>query len=79
MTRYLNLVTLFPFDRIPVGWLPCEGQSLAVAGNAGLYVLLGYRFGGSGNSFNLPDLRAQGPLAGVVYCIATAGEYPFRP
>lgn len=40
-------------------WLACEGQSLSTATYPALFAKIGYNFGGSGASFNLPDLRKQ--------------------
>jgi microcystin-dependent protein len=40
-------------------WLACEGQSLSTATYPALFAKIGYNFGGSGASFNLPDLRRQ--------------------
>lgn len=40
-------------------WELCEGQSLATASYPDLFSLIGYSFGGSGASFNLPDMRGK--------------------
>jgi len=41
------------------GWLPCFGQVLKAAGYQGLFDVVRYSFGGTGNGFSLPDLRGQ--------------------
>ena len=54
---------LMPFagQDAPDGWLLCHGQSLDVATYQVLWDAIGYRYGGSGASFNLPDLRGRVP------------------
>jgi microcystin-dependent protein len=45
------------------GWLPCNGQTLAVAQNQALFSLLSSTYGGNGTStFQLPDLRGRVPV-----------------
>jgi len=39
------------------GWLPCFGQSLVTEEHRKLFSAVQYFFGGSGATFNLPDLR----------------------
>ena len=43
-------------------YLWCAGQVLATAEYPDLFAAIGYRFGGSGSTFNLPDLRGRSPL-----------------
>jgi len=43
----------------PTGWLVCDGASLSTTTYAALFSTIGYSFGGSGGSFNLPDLRGR--------------------
>lgn len=43
----------------PSGWLFCFGQSLSTTTYAALFSAIGYAYGGSGGSFNLPDLRGR--------------------
>ena len=40
---------------MPTGWLICNGQSIAVATYGDLYSVVGYQYGGSGSSFNIPN------------------------
>ena len=49
----------FAADSPPPGYLECDGASLSTTTYAGLYAVIGYVFGGSGASFNLPDLRGE--------------------
>lgn len=43
----------------PVGWLLCNGASVAKTDYPALFAGIGYTYGGSGNNFNLPDLRGR--------------------
>lgn len=63
MDPFLGEIRAFAFDRIPNGWLPCDGRELTVQQNVALYALLGKRYGGNGTTtFALPDLRGRTPL-----------------
>lgn len=52
-------IMMFPSLTIPSGWLSCNGQELdnTVIANLNLFGLIGYTYGGTGNKFNVPDLR----------------------
>lgn len=39
------------------GWMACDGRALETALYPELFAALGYIYGGSGNSFNIPDYR----------------------
>ncbi|HZV64354.1 MAG TPA: phage tail protein [Telluria sp.] len=41
------------------GWLYCDGSSVSTTQYCDLFGTIGHAFGGSGDSFNLPDLRGQ--------------------
>ena len=41
---------------IPSGFLECNGQSIDTTTYANLFAVIGYTYGGSGASFNVPDL-----------------------
>lgn len=56
--------------------LPAEGQLLPIVQNAGLFSLLGTRFGGDGiNTFGVPDLADAAP-DGLTYSICISGTFP---
>jgi microcystin-dependent protein len=57
------------------GILECAGQSLSTAQYRPLETLMGTRFGGDGNNFNLPDLRSKAP-AKCSYMMAVGGTFP---
>lgn len=46
----------------PIGYLLCEGQSLSTTAYADLFSVIGYRYGGSGSTFNIPNLRGRIPV-----------------
>ena len=64
---YLNGYILIPAGSIiqsaainvPDGWLDCIGQSLTVSVYNNLFNAISYTYGGSGLSFNLPDMRGR--------------------
>ncbi|MEC1179520.1 tail fiber protein [Metasolibacillus meyeri] len=72
---FLGEIRLFAFNRIPKGWLPCNGQLLSVNSNQALYSLIGATYGGDGRTtFALPNLQGRVPVhqgAGINY--GTAG------
>ena len=89
---FLGEIKAIPFHFEPSGWMLCEGQSLSTADNAALFNLIGYTFGGSGGTFNLPDLRnrvligaGQGPglpnyqlgaVVGINYPVLAVANLP---
>lgn len=54
-----GLIAFFPMDSVPTGWLKCNGASLNTITYAALFAKIGYTYGGSANSFLLPDLRGE--------------------
>jgi len=40
------------------GWVMCDGRALNKGCNPKTWAALGYTYGGEGDTFNLPDLRA---------------------
>ena len=51
-------VMAFAMNTAPSGWLAADGSSVSTSGvNAALFAAINYTYGGSGGSFNLPDLR----------------------
>jgi microcystin-dependent protein len=43
----------------PTGFIKANGASLSTSTYAALFAAIGYTFGGSGGSFNVPDLRGE--------------------
>jgi microcystin-dependent protein len=57
---FVGELRVFAFNRIPKGWLPCDGRLVNITGNQALFALLGNGFGGDGKTtFALPDLRGR--------------------
>lgn len=54
-----GMIGIFSSSAVPTGWLKCNGASLSTASYNTLFNSIGYTFGGSGNNFNLPDLRGE--------------------
>ena len=60
---YIGMILPVAFDRVPKGWLPCDGRLMPINTNQVLYSLLGAQFGGDGRTtFALPDLRGRTPI-----------------
>jgi hypothetical protein len=53
--------SIFPFagDKAPQGWAVCDGSLLSTAQFSELFAVIGYRYGGNGTKFALPDLRDE--------------------
>jgi microcystin-dependent protein len=43
-------------------WIICDGRSLDKNDYPELFLVIGYNFGGSGDDFNIPDLRGRFPV-----------------
>ncbi len=59
------------------GYLPCDGRELNRAEYPELFNTIGYRYGGSGDKFALPDMQSRMPLgvgAGEGLTARTLGE-----
>jgi microcystin-dependent protein len=59
MDCFMGVILPTAFDFAPRGWMKCEGQVLQVSQYQALYSLIGTQYGGSGPTFQLPDLRAR--------------------
>ncbi|MGC5328525.1 phage tail protein [Brevibacillus sp. SYSU BS000544] len=62
MDPYLGEIRLFAGSYAPDGWAICDGSSLPVNKNVPLYSIIGNKFGGDKNNFNLPDFRNRVPM-----------------
>ena len=52
-------VIFFAANTAPTGYVKANGASLSTTTYATLFAAIGYTFGGSGGSFNVPDLRGE--------------------
>lgn len=71
--NFTSEIRLWAGSRLPQYWLACNGQSLSVADHQPLFDQIGYRYGGSGATFALPNLVAPTNLR---YMICTLGIRP---
>lgn len=56
----IGTIQTFAFNRIPEGWMACDGRILCVNDFYELYDVIGNTFGGDGETqFALPDLRGR--------------------
>ena len=57
----VGAIFCMPETAVPTGYVECNGQSLnkTQSANTALFDLIQYKYGGSGNNFNVPDLRGQ--------------------
>lgn len=63
---FLNIAptgTVLPFagSTAPEGWLLCDGSSQSTTTYAKLFAVIAYTYGGTGGSFNVPDMRGVFP------------------
>lgn len=70
-------VTMTVATVAPTGWLMCDGTAYATSLYPVLFSVIGYRFGGAGSNFNVPNLRnlfpVGAPNAGAVGGTGTFG------
>jgi hypothetical protein len=52
-------IVYFAASAAPIGWFACSGAALNTTIFQDLFNVIGYTFGGSGDTFNLPDLRGE--------------------
>jgi microcystin-dependent protein len=57
-----GVVSSFAGSTAPTGYLLCDGQSVSTTTFASLFAVIGYQFGGSGGSFNVPNLKGRVPV-----------------
>ena len=58
-TLPIGSVMYFAASVAPTGWFECDGRALNKGIYGDLWNVIKYAHGGSGNSFNLPDLRGE--------------------
>jgi microcystin-dependent protein len=60
---FLGEIRMFANSVVPRGWVPCNGQILAISQNQALFSLLGTTYGGNGiATFQLPNLQGLAAL-----------------
>lgn len=86
MENYIGEIRAFAANKIPSGWLACNGQTLQIRDQKtqALFGLLGTQYGGDGTTtFKIPDLRGRvivgdgkyvaGPNDNIYYACAQQG------
>ena len=53
----VGCIIAFGGTSAPEGWLICDGTSHSTSNYSDLYAVIGYSYGGSGTTFNLPNLK----------------------
>lgn len=80
MDYLIGQIQLFPYNFIPMGWIPCNGTLLQVQQYQALFSLIYNNFGGDGRTtFAVPNMQGAEPIPGMVYAICNEGIYPPRP
>jgi microcystin-dependent protein len=81
VVELIGEVKLWILNTPPEHFLVCDGQALDTTTYAELFAVIGYNFGGSGSSFNLPDARFRFLMGAVGGAIGTSdGQIPaLRP
>lgn len=60
--QFVGEIRLFAGKNPPEGWMLCNGQVLNVQTHPALFSVIGYTYGGNGQTFALPDARGRIPL-----------------
>lgn len=80
MDYYIGTIQAFPYGFEPRGWVLCDGRSIQIYSNTALFSLIGFSYGGNGQTtFMLPNLVGADPCPDVKYYIAVNGFSPMRP
>ncbi len=53
----VGTVVYVAMNSVPPGFLPCDGGTYNTTSYAALFAAISYNYGGSGNTFSVPDLR----------------------
>lgn len=55
-------VRYFAFGTVPANWLACDGAGYDTTTYAALFAAIGYAYGGSGATFQVPSLKGRVPV-----------------
>lgn len=77
MTPMVRQISLFAFNFAPLNWMTCDGSLIPISENDVLFQLLGFKFGGDGDMFGIPNLTSAAPL-NLHFCISLFGQYKPR-
>ncbi len=60
---YIGEIRVFGFNFAPVGWMQCNGQTLAISQYSALFSIIGTYYGGNGQTtFQLPNFQGNAPM-----------------
>jgi microcystin-dependent protein len=57
-----GIITQFAGSTPPSGWFLCNGDPKNTTSESALFAAIGYTYGGSGSTFNLPNLKGRVPV-----------------
>ena len=67
-------INMWPTSTAPTGYLLCNGAGISTTTYAALFAVIGYSFGGSGGTFNLPNYIDRMPIgSGNLYGMGDTG------
>jgi microcystin-dependent protein len=73
-TPTVGVIEMYAGATAPANYLLCNGQSVSTTTFAALFAVIGFTFGGSGSSFNVPNLQNSFPIgAGTTAALAATG------
>jgi microcystin-dependent protein len=61
-TNIIGSVIFLAQDTAPLNYLPCDGLSYNTTTYSTLFTIIGYRYGGGGSQFNVPNFESQFPV-----------------
>lgn len=73
--RQIGEIKMVLLQNAPSHYLLCNGQSISTTTYASLFSVIGYSYGGSGGSFNVPNLQSRFPIGGNSYSGAPASNF----
>jgi len=69
-----GFVALYPGSSDPEGWFICNGRSLSTSLYAELFSVIGYQYGGTGNTFKIPDFSGRSVFGLETMGVTAAGR-----
>lgn len=58
-TAPTGAIVAWPTNTAPTGWLLCQGTSYSTTTYSDLFAVISYTYGGSGATFQVPDIRGR--------------------
>ena len=69
----VGAINMYAGSTDPTGWFICNGRSLDTTTYSALHSVINYTFGGSGLTFNIPDMRDRFPVGVGAYAMNQKG------